>query len=127
MSALALWSGLNLLLMLVLALNVSRLRIRNMKVKVDPVVLDKAVRAHGNNIEYVPAALFGMLVLVYMNIGSVWVHGLGATLFISRLLHAFGIQQITSGGPPPARIIGNLGTWAVLASVSVLLIVESLS
>ena len=59
MSALALWTGANLLLMLVLALNVSRLRIKNMRDPVDPEVLEKAVRAHGNNIEYVPAALLG--------------------------------------------------------------------
>ena len=56
-SALALWTGINLLLMLVLALNVSRLRIRNWKSHVPEETLHNAIRAHGNNIEYAPTRL----------------------------------------------------------------------
>ena len=126
MSALALWAGLNLLLMLVLALNVSRLRIRNMRTPVEPAVLERAVRAHGNNIEYVPAVLIGLLILVHLELAATWVHALGATLLVARLLHATGIQQATAGGPPPARVIGNLATWGVMAAVGVLLVVQAL-
>ncbi len=127
MNALALWSGLNLLLMLLLALNVSRLRIRNMRTPVDPAVLEKAVRAHGNNIEYVPATLFGLLLLVLMGLADVWVHSLGGALFTARLLHATGIRKVSSGSPPPARVAGNLTTWAVMAVVGVTLVVWSVA
>lgn len=127
MNALALWSGLNLLLMLLLALNVSRLRIRNMRTPVDPEELEKAVRAHGNNIEYVPAALVGLLLLVQMGLADVWVHSLGGALFAARVLHAIGSWQLGSGAPPPARVAGNLATWAVLAVVGVTLVAWSVA
>lgn len=126
MNALALWCGMHLLLMLLLALNVSRLRIKSMRAPVEPSVLEGAVRAHGNNIEYVPAALLGLLVLVLLGVSDVWVHGLGGSLFIARMLHAIGIQQRTSAGPPPARIAGNLLTWAVFAVIGVTLIMRAL-
>lgn len=125
-NALAFWCGANLLLMLGLALNVSRLRIKNMRSPVDPAILQAAVRAHGNNIEYVPAALLGLL-LVNMGLGAAWVHALGAALFAARLLHAIGIQQIRPGGPPPSRVIGNVGTWVVVAAVGITLITRSLT
>ena len=123
-SALALWTGIHLLLMLVLALNVSRLRIKGLKSHVSEEILHNAIRAHGNNIEYVPSALIGMGILTWVGYSVAWIHGIGGALFVFRLLHAYGIQQVAQQGPPPARVLGNLGTWAIFVTVSTLLIAE---
>ena len=63
-SALALYVGLNLLLTFLLALNVVRHRFKGDSV--DQVKLEKAVRAHGNNTEYVPIILIGLGVIALM-------------------------------------------------------------
>jgi uncharacterized membrane protein YecN with MAPEG domain len=123
-SALALWTGMHLLLMLVLALNVSRLRIKGMKSPVPEETLHNAIRAHGNNIEYVPSALIAMGVLTWLGYSVTWIHGIGGALFVFRLLHAYGIQQVARRAPPPARVLGNLGTWGVFITVSVVLIAQ---
>ena len=60
-SALALYVGLNLLLTFLLALNVVRHRFKGDSA--DQVMLEKAVRAHGNNTEYVPIILIGLGVI----------------------------------------------------------------
>ncbi len=123
-SALALWVGLNLLLMLVLALNVSRLRIKDWKSHVSEETLHNAIRAHGNNIEYVPSALIALGVLAWLGYSATWIHAIGGALFLFRLLHAVGIQQVGHNGPPPARVVGNIGTWSVFMVVSALLIAQ---
>lgn len=123
-SALALWTGIHLMLMLVLALNVSRLRIKGLKSPVPEETLHNAIRAHGNNIEYVPSALVALAVLAWLGYSVVWIHVIGGVLFAARLLHAYGIQQVAHRGPPPARVLGNLGTWAVFVTVSVVLIAQ---
>ena len=123
-SALTLWTGINLLLMLILALNVSRLRIKGMKSPVSEDTLHNAIRAHGNNIEYVPSVLIALGILTWLGFSADWIHALGGGLFVARLLHAYGIQQVSSGGPPPARIFGNLVTWAVLLIASITLITQ---
>ena len=60
LNALSFWVGLNLLLTLLLALNVVRNRFKAQGDSADPVALEKAVRAHGNNTEYVPGILIGL-------------------------------------------------------------------
>ena len=109
---LGLWAGINLLLMLVLALNVTRLRFAQAAERISEGVLERGVRAHGNDIEYVPMALIAMTLLCLMGFGAAWMHGLGATLFLARLLHAHGIQQ-EGPGLPKSRVLGNVLTWGV--------------
>jgi len=84
------------------------------------------VRTHGNNIEYVPFGLLAILILALLGYSNVWLHGLGGVLFLSRVLHAIGMQQALKGGPPPARALGNLGTWGVLLVAGVALFVEGI-
>ena len=110
--AVTLWSGLNLGLMLVLALNTFRWRAKaGVGVGLsDSVGLERAVRAHGNNIEYVPGILLGLLLLALMGESSLTIHVAGAALLVARVLHAIGIQQ-TYTDVPPARVAGNLICW----------------
>lgn len=109
---LALWCGLHMLLMLGLALNVTRHRFKSGTEGYDERRLERAIRAHGNNIEYVPMVLLGVALLTFLGVSSVWVHSLCAVLFLARCLHAHGIQQ--EAPLPASRVAGNLGTWSVM-------------
>jgi len=75
-------------------------------------ILVKAIRMHGNFIEYVPIVLLMMLVLEHSG-GSDWrVHALGSTLLVSRLAHAAGIYRTSKTSPP--RAVGVVGTFGAL-------------
>ncbi len=112
MYPLALWAALNLGLMLLLGLNVTRVRAKT-GVGVgsgDSVELERAIRAHGNNIEYVPGLLIGMGLLALLQFPHWLLHTIGGILFLARILHAHGIQQIVDG-VPSTRAAGNILTW----------------
>ena len=83
--------------------------------------LKRAVRAHGNNIEYVPGALIGIFVLVALGYSALIVHLIGAALLLARVCHAYGIQQLEVQLPKP-RVLGNILTWVIYLTISFLLI-----
>ena len=122
---LMLWAGINTLLMLGLALNVTRHRFQAANEGYDQSRLERAIRAHGNNIEYVPVILLGMALLAASGMSAVWIHACGATLFIARSLHAYGIQQ--TGTLPKTRVLGNLGTWLTMLIVAVCLTYQGIT
>lgn len=112
--AAALWTGLNLTLMLALGLNIVRMRMAgNVPVGTggDPE-LERAVRAHGNNTEYVPGLLIAFFGLALLGHPAGQIHIMGGALFVARILHAHGIQ-IISDGLPPTRATGNVTTWSI--------------
>jgi uncharacterized membrane protein YecN with MAPEG domain len=111
--AVALWVGLNLLLILILSMLVVRQR---QKHKVDLgdggiAEMAQAIRALGNATEYIPAGLVGLLVLAMTGTAAsaVLVHIAGFLLFAGRVVHAIGLSN--SGGASFARTIGMLATW----------------
>ncbi len=120
-AAVGLWTGIHLLLTLALAINVTRLRFASARGDIDDATLERGVRAHGNNIEYVPFALFALFVLAQQGYSGLWIHTLAGALFIGRICHAHGIQQ-SGPGLPPTRVAGNVVTWAVFAISALMLI-----
>ena len=123
LQAVALWAGLNLGWTLLLALNVTRHR---MKEGVSTGTgnsqsLDRAVRAHGNNIEYVPGAILGILILAALGYSPLVINLLGASLLVARFCHAHGIQQLEVD-LPKTRVLGNVLTWALYLIVVCLLV-----
>ncbi len=125
--ALALWASLNLALMLILALNVFRWRVKeNVVVGLsDSFGLERAMRAHGNNTEYVPSILFGLLLMALLGENPLYIHIGGGVLLLARILHAIGIQQ--SYTPVPlARASGNIVCWLLFATVIIRLLLLSL-
>lgn len=83
------------LLIMGLALNVSKVRIQN-KVSLgdgDNKVVRGAIRAHGNAVEYIPIIL--ILLFIYElqggNLIVLWV--MGAMLVASRFFHAWGMLR----------------------------------
>ena len=121
MQAVALWVGLNIGLMFMLAMNV--VRYRRMGETADPARLEGAIRAHGNNTEYVPVILLGMAMLAAMGVSANSIHILGGGLLLCRVLHADGMQR---DGVPVSRIIGNVGTWIVMLVVVIALVSRGL-
>ena len=121
-SALALYVGLNLLLTLVLAINVVRHRFKGDSG--DPVALEKAVRAHGNNTEYVPIILVGLGVMAMMGTSAQTISILGGTLFVARVFHAYGIQQAKV--PNIFGMVGNIVTWLVMLCVATTLVLQAM-
>lgn len=121
-SHVALYTGLNLLLMLLLSYNVVRLRLKTETLfgDGDSDELMRATRAHGNNAEYVPGALIALVILGMFG-SSAWVlHLVGGGLLVSRLLHAWGI--ISSAETNIYRSAGALLTWAVYLFAGVMLV-----
>ncbi|MFH1599423.1 MAG: MAPEG family protein [Pseudomonadota bacterium] len=80
--------------------------------------LNRRVRAHANAVEYVPLALI-LLGGMELNGYPDWlVHAFGATLFVSRLLHAWGLE--TSGGTSTGRFLGTVLTLLLMVVMCVM-------
>ena len=85
--------AINSMLLLALAMNISRLRIVK---KIphgdgDNIIMKQAIRAHGNGIEHV--ALYGLLLLAltFVNIGNLWMSVLVIVFTATRIAHAYGM------------------------------------
>lgn len=78
-------------LYLALSANVSRLRLKHQISLGSGEVpkLERAMRAHGNFIEYVPLLLILMGLLESLDGSPIALHLMGGLLFIARLSHAF--------------------------------------
>ena len=120
--AAALWTGLHLILLLVLSVLVVRLRQKHKVALGDEGIpeLARAIRAFGNATEYVPAGLIALAVLAINEDSALTVHIVGLLLFSGRLIHAFGLSN--SGGTSLPRAIGIVLTWVayVFAAVALL-------
>ena len=123
LQAVALWAGLNLGWTLLIALNVTRHRMKEgvSTGSGNSQSLDRAVRAHGNNIEYVPGAILGILILAALGYSPLVINLLGASLLVARFCHAHGIQQLEVD-LPKTRVLGNVLTWALYLVVVCLLV-----
>jgi uncharacterized membrane protein YecN with MAPEG domain len=121
-NAAALWTGLHLILLLVLSLLVVRQRQRHKVALGDEGIpeLARAIRAFGNATEYVPAALVGLAVLAVVEAPALAVHIAGLMLFVGRVLHAVGLSR--SGGATFPRALGILFTWLAYVFVSAALL-----
>jgi uncharacterized protein len=109
--AAALWAGLNLILLLVLSVLVTRQRRRHKVETGDGGVpaLSQAIRAFGNAAEHVPAAMAGLALLALVTAPPLLIHPIGLILFIGRVLHAVGLSRSTEATLP--RALGARATW----------------
>jgi uncharacterized protein len=109
----ALYVGANILILLVLAVLVTLGR-RTHKISLGDAgneAMQRAVRAHANAAEYIPAALVGLVVLALFDPATpAWlIHAGGGALTAGRVLHGFGLHasQLNVG-----RLFGTVLTWA---------------
>jgi uncharacterized membrane protein YecN with MAPEG domain len=124
--AAALWTGLLILLMLALKLYVGGQR-RKHKVPSGDLThpeFGRATRIQLNAVEDVPPLMVGILALALLNMPAWYVHVCGGVLFVSRVLHAWGLS--TSSGFSLGRLVGTIGTILVTIFIAGALIVHAL-
>ena len=118
-----------LIALLFVGLSVRTLRLRHrFKVAVgtgDERVLERAMRAHANCAEYVPIALLLLFFLEATTDRALWIHALGASLLLGRVVHAYGISQVRENFT--FRIFGMAVTFTVIISAALALLAISLS
>ena len=120
--AAALWSGLLLLLLMVLSLRVMVTR-RTKRIGVGDGGLEALTlqnRAFGNAAEYAPAMIGALILLALVGYTPLLVHGLGAAFLFGRIFHAWGISR--SRGTSFGRVAGMTLTWTPYLVASVALI-----
>jgi len=107
----ALYIGLNCILLLVLAYNVGSRRGAQNALEpgaIGDVQLMRAIRAHGNYSEYAPLALLTLLVLALAGLPAIVLHVFGGGFTLGRVVHAIGMMQPKH--PNGIRFAGNLVT-----------------
>ncbi len=86
------------------------------------VVLEQAIRVHGNFVEYVPLILILLLLLELGGLAPLWLHLMGIALTLGRILHAWGLS--TSPGESFGRAVGTGLTWLTLLVAVTLCIIR---
>ena len=74
------------------------------------------VRAHANAVENMPLALLLLGGMELNGYSPSLVHGFGATLFVSRAAHAWGLSH--SSGTSRGRFLGSLFTWTLMLAMA---------
>lgn len=108
--AAALWTALMILVMLGLKLYVGGQRRRHKVPAGDQSnpAFGLASRVQMNAVEDVPPLMVGILALAMLNAPAVYIHACGGVLFVSRVLHAWGLAS--SSGFSIGRFVGTMGT-----------------
>jgi uncharacterized membrane protein YecN with MAPEG domain len=124
----AIYVGLNILILLVLAYLVMAGR-RKHKIVLgsgDNRDFERAVRAHANAAEYIPAGLVGIVLVALMEPAApLWLlHASGISLTLGRILHGIGLH---AGALNAGRMLGMVLTWACYLLLGVGLIYAGLS
>jgi uncharacterized membrane protein YecN with MAPEG domain len=82
-------------------------------------VLLTRIRAHANFAEYVPLSLLLLFLAEQLYGASLFLIAMAVTLVVARLLHPLGLAR---PAPNIFRILGTVGTFAVLGLLSGLLL-----
>ena len=116
-------AGLLGLLAVALALNVGLMRGRKRINLGDggAAEMQAAVRAHGNLVEFAPLTLL-MIYMASDFYGFRMVAALSVVLLVARVLHAGGMLGLI----PKGRLLGTLGSTAILGITSILLAIAGL-
>ena len=120
--AAAAWSGVLILLMIVLAFRVIGARRKHRVLFGDGGVpeMTVATRAFGNAAEYVPLGLGALALLAVLGVGASETHMFAAPFVLGRLIHGFGLSF--GKGPGPGRMIGMVLTLLALGYAAFLLL-----
>jgi uncharacterized membrane protein YecN with MAPEG domain len=115
----ALYAGANILILLVLAVLVMMGRRQHKIVLGDGANADftRAVRAHANAAEYIPAGLVGLVLLALLDPAvPLWfLHSAGLSLTAGRILHGVGLHTGTLNA---GRMLGMVLTWLSLLLIA---------
>jgi uncharacterized membrane protein YecN with MAPEG domain len=109
----ALYTGLMVLLFVLLKLNAGRVRVAT---KVDigeggDQRMIRAMRAQGNAVEDAPMIMLGLFALAALGAGDIMLHILGGGFVVARVLHALGLGGAKGFGV--GRLIGTMATLII--------------
>jgi uncharacterized membrane protein YecN with MAPEG domain len=121
-----LYAGLLGILLVVLALNVVRLRLgKRVGLGVgEGGLIEQPVRVHANFTENAPIFLTLLLVAELSGAPLAMLHTAGGVFVVARVLHAVGLGG--SKGTSVGRFVGSLGTWLTIVGLSVYAITRAL-
>ena len=111
----ALYAGLLGLFLLALGARVSLLR-SNLRVGMghgNDVHLARAIRVHGNAVEWIVPMLLLFLVAKLDGANRIFLHVCGVSFVGARIAHATGVSRTSKGSS--GRFWGMAGTWLVIA------------
>ncbi|XBQ16384.1 MAG: MAPEG family protein [Oceanicaulis sp.] len=124
-AAAGLYVGLNLLLLFVLGVNVSRYRrATQTSLGEGEGKLQQACRAFGNSAEWLPGALIGLVLAAHLGAPAIAIHVLGTMLTLGRVLFAVGL--LSNPGPSFGRIAGMALTYLVYLGLGLGLVAHAL-
>ena len=115
----ALYAGLCALLLLALAAQISRYR---MKFKIrfgdgGNSQLLRAVRAHGNAVEWILPMLLLLLIAELNHASHILLHTCGIVFIAARVAHAVGLSG--NAGVSGGRFVGTAVSWLVIVVLAV--------
>ena len=118
------WSGLLILLLVVLSVRVVMGRQKHRVALGDGGNDDMVLRGRifGNASEYIPVGIAALAVLTLLGMPAYTVHAVGGVLFLGRVLHASGL---TAGKPTPGRLLGMVLTYLALIAAAGMLLVHA--
>lgn len=127
LAAAALWSGLLLILLVVLSARVvlGRQRLRVSLGDGGQHEMSVLARTFANAAEYAPAGIAALILLALVGASVLEVNLVGGALFLGRLIHPFGLAARRA--PNPARIAGMALTWGALLGAAIMLLLAAAS
>ncbi len=84
---------------------------------------NRAARVQLNAVEDVPVLMVGIAGLAMLGMPAWYIHMCGLVLFVSRILHAYGLAG--SGGFSIGRAVGTMGTLLVFLAIAGALLVHA--
>ena len=84
---------------------------------------NRAIRVQLNAVEDVPVLMVGIAGLAMLGMPAWYIHMCGLVLFVSRILHAYGLAG--SGGFSIGRAVGTMGTLLVFLAIAGALLVHA--
>ncbi|RQP23130.1 MAPEG family protein [Piscinibacter terrae] len=82
------------------------------------------MRAHSNFAEYVPLALLLLAFMETGGAGPVFLHAMGASLLVGRVVHAYGVSQLKERFA--FRVVGMTLTFVPLLACASRLLIQRL-
>ena len=112
------------IILFVLSIRTIRVR-RKLRIAIghsDDALMERAMRVHANFCEYVPVAVL-LIYLLEVTLGTTyWIHALGGTLLVGRLLHAYGVSRPREDFR--FRVTGMVLTFTVIISAALRILIS---